>query len=109
MPAPKGAPTGPPDDTPVAPAAAADTPPASETPPVEPLPGRLAPGPAEYTATFESVYLSVPLTARPAVDEHPATVFDWLDGAPDDGRWRPTTSKPNKLPDNTVPADVKEG
>ncbi|MEU5426834.1 hypothetical protein AB0H73_14690 [Streptomyces olivoreticuli] len=101
MPVSKGAPpseSAPPDrETPAEPVAPA--------PAVEPLPGRLAPGPAEYTAPFASVY-DVPLTARPARESGPATVFDWPEGAPADGRWIPTRKKPNQVADNDVAAPV---
>lgn len=117
MPASKGAPPtdppAPPAEEPAAPApkpaAPAPAPVEKETAAPETLPGRLAPGPAEYIAPVESVYLSVPLTARPATDERPATVFDWPEGAPDDGRWKPTKATPNQLPDNAPAEPVKEG
>lgn len=62
----------------------------------------------EYTAPFDSIYLHVPLTARAATATTPATVFAWPDGAPDDGRWRPTRKKPNQVPDNAGPMTGEE-
>ncbi|MCX5209817.1 hypothetical protein OG689_11025 [Kitasatospora sp. NBC_00240] len=97
--------------------------PAPKTPPTgEPEPtADVAPEPPaafEYIAPFATVYLAVPLTARPAqpglpaTDEDPgtaatpATVFAWPDGAPDDGRWTATRKKPNQQPDN-MPAEPR--
>lgn len=102
MPAPsKGAPPtepAPPTETPAAAGVSTSSDP--EVPP-----GRLAPGVYAYTPPFESVYLEVPLTARPAQPDlpAPATVFDWQQGAPADGRWTPTRSKPNQAADNAAP------
>lgn len=61
----------------------------------------------EYTAGFSSIYLSVPLTAHPAENGRPATVFTWPDGAPADGRWAPTTKTPNQAADN-APSSTEE-
>lgn len=79
-----------------------------------------------YTAPFETIYLAVPLTARPAApavaardatDTHPAqaaiparpaTVYAWPDGAPDDGRWQPTLLPPNQAADNAGPFSEEE-
>ena len=81
--------------------------PASPEPaePNSPPPGFLAPGVYEYTAPHTTVY-AVPLTARPAAGDTPATVFDWFTGCPDDGRWTTTRKKPNQQPDN-MPADTQ--
>lgn len=94
MPAPKGTPPPAPTKAPAAPGA----PPS----PVD------APPAFEYTAGFDTLYLHVPLTARPADERGSATVFAWPDGAPADGRWRPTTSQPNQAPDNAGPQTVEE-
>ena len=58
-----------------------------------------------YTGLLPTQYLHVPLTAHPASDERPATVFAWPDGAPADGRWEPTTDQPNQSPDNAAPEE----
>jgi len=118
MPKTTGAPPPEPDattPTPQAPASAG----ASSSPDPDAAPtGRLAPGVYEYTAVFETQYVAVPLTARPAIPAvpatdsrpaapaSPATVFDWPDGAPDDDRWTPTAKRPNQWPDNH-PADPR--
>jgi hypothetical protein len=62
--------------------------------------GRQPAGTYEFTGTLPTQYLEVPLTAHPATDDQPATVFDWPFSAPDDGRWQSTKKKPNSLPDN---------
>lgn len=91
------------------PAAEPESPPAAEATPADEVPaGRLAAGVYEFTGAVATQYLEVPLTARPATDDGPATVFDWPFSAPDDGRWKPTRRKPNQLPDN-APADDPEG
>lgn len=98
-----------PDSTPAAPkptieatAAAPEKPAAEEVPP-----GRQPAGTYEFTGPIPTLYLEVPLTARPASDDEPATVFNWPFTAPDDGRWQPTKKKPNQLPDN-APAHTEE-
>lgn len=90
------------------PAPEPEAPPATEVPTEEVPAGRLAAGVYEFTGAVATQYLEVPLTARPASEDGPATVFDWPYSAPDDGRWRPTRKKPNQLPDN-APADDPEG
>lgn len=86
-----------------APDAPAESAGASPSPgPEAPSAARLGPGVYEYTAPFATVY-DLPLTARPADGDTPATVFEWPDGAPDDNRWTPTRKKPNQVPDNCVP------
>jgi hypothetical protein len=70
-------------------------------------PGRQPEGAYEFTGPIPTQYLEVPLTARPADADNPATVFDWPFSAPDDGRWQPTKKKPNQLPDN-APANPEE-
>ena len=98
---PKPDPTPAPKTTQETVAAAPDTP-ANEVPP-----GRQPAGVYEFTGPIPTLYLEVPLTARPADEDNPATVFDWPFSAPDDGRWQPTKKKPNQLPDN-APADPEE-
>lgn len=83
-------------------AAAPEKPAADEVPP-----GRQPAGTYEFTGPISTLYLEVPLTARPASDDDPATVFDWPFTAPDDGRWQPSKKKPNQLPDN-APANSEE-
>lgn len=73
------------------------------------------PGVYEYTHGVDCVYPHVPLTARAARPERAAdpdddtdqgepavaaTVFDWPDGPPGDGRWTKTRKKPNQAADN---------
>jgi 2-oxoglutarate dehydrogenase E2 component (dihydrolipoamide succinyltransferase) len=120
MPAePKGAPPSEPTAAPV-PEAPAEPAGASSSPePEAPPTGRLDPGVYEYVAPFATVY-GLPLTARPAdpgqpatkdapaVPPSPATVFDWPDGAPADGRWTPTRKKPNQIADNAAPMTTPE-
>ncbi|MFJ4787562.1 hypothetical protein [Streptomyces sp. NPDC088794] len=72
----------------------------------------LAPGVYEYTHSIGCVYPHVPLTchahhpAVPATDTTPdipeqlATVFNWPEGPPADGRWASTRKKPNQAADN---------
>lgn len=62
----------------------------------------------EYTAGFATVYVAVPLTARPADGQRPATVYAWPDGPPQDGRWAPTTKTPNQAADNAGPLNPEE-
>lgn len=113
MPASKDAP--PPSDTTTteAPASSGASPtpePPAATPSTggKPPTGRLDPGVYEYTAPFTTVY-GVPLTAHPPIPgedgtpDQPATVFDWFEGAPDDGRWATTRKKPNQTADNMPP------
>ncbi|MCI3277655.1 hypothetical protein [Streptomyces cylindrosporus] len=107
------------DTTPAEPADTEETPPAAAPEPTpdeavdpEQPTGLLDPGVYEYTHVSDCVYPHVPLTARaarperPATDDDPgapavaATVFDWAFGAPDDGRWTPTRKKPNQAADN---------
>ncbi|MBK3624910.1 hypothetical protein JHN59_08620 [Streptomyces sp. MBT49] len=66
----------------------------------------------EYVHGVSCTYPHVPLTchphqpAAPATDTAPevpeqaATVYDWPDGPPDDGRWAATTKRPNQAADN---------
>lgn len=86
--------------------------PEPEAAPAEPpqaLPGRQPAGTYAYTGTADAVYLEIPLTARPAGPNQAATVFHWPFGAPDDGRWAATRSKPNQVPDNeSAPASSEE-
>jgi hypothetical protein len=89
-------PTPEPDPTP----ASTDTAPAPE-----PAPTRSdQAGAYIFTGPLPTQYLHVPLTAYPASDDRPATVFDWPFGVPADGRWEPTRKKPNQLPDNAPAA-----
>ncbi|MHB9861978.1 hypothetical protein [Streptomyces sp. YIM S03343] len=66
-------------------------------------------GPAayEYTHYADCVYPHVPLTARAATPDTPATVYAWPAGPPDDGRWAPTSKNPNQHADN-APAPSSE-
>ncbi|MFJ6085173.1 hypothetical protein ACIQI8_27570 [Streptomyces sp. NPDC092369] len=71
-----------------------------------------APGVYEYTHSIGCVYPHVPLTCHahhpavpatdttPAIPEQLATVFDWPEGPPADGRWASTRKKPNQAADN---------
>lgn len=91
----------------------------------EPSPGAAAvpggPGGAyQFTGLLPTQYLHVPLTARPAAEAvagtdadpgspaRPATVFDWPDGPPQDGRWTRTRLKPNQAADNAAPLVSEE-
>jgi len=79
----------------------------SKTAPPEPAAPADAPEPEaggvfEYVGAVPTVYLHVPLTARPATEDGPATVFAWPDGAPADGRWATSRKKPNQGPDNAA-------
>jgi len=87
----------PPESTPEAPPAKTDTPAAA--PAVQAF---------RFTGLIPSQYLSVPLTARPADGDKPATVFAWPGGAPDD-RWESTDASPNQLPDNAPANTSSEG
>jgi hypothetical protein len=80
-----------PEPTPQADAPVADTPPPT-------APAR--PGAYEYTHYADCVYPHVPLTARTATADTPATVYAWPSGPPDDGRWTPTDKSPNQAADN---------
>ncbi|MEU6347237.1 hypothetical protein ABZ883_40595 [Streptomyces sp. NPDC046977] len=95
------------EDQAAAPAPVPDAPaPAPDAP--EQQPG----GVYEYVHGIGCVYPHVPLTchahqpAVPATDSTPeiperaATVFDWPDGPPDDGRWARTRKRPNQAADN---------
>lgn len=94
--------TPPPDQTPATDAHAEERPAAAPEPTTPDVPpGRLPAGTYLYTGSLPTQYLEVPLTAHPADDDRPATVFEWPFTAPDDGRWEPTKKKPNQLPDNT--------
>jgi hypothetical protein len=102
MPA-KSAPSPEPDPTPAA--DTTPTPAPAPTPEVAPESsksgtGRLPAGTYQFTGPVPTQYLEVPLTAHPATDGRPATVFDWPFGAPDDSRWEPTKKKPNQAADN---------
>lgn len=78
----------------------------------EPVPEQLPPGVYEYVGGIGCVYPHVPLTCRafhpaveatettPAIAEQAATVFEWLDGPPTDGRWAPTEKPPTQVADN---------
>lgn len=63
----------------------------------------------EYTWGDATQYPHIPLTAYPArpavaaVPARPATVFAFPDGAPADGRWRPTDLPVNQARDNEPP------
>lgn len=84
----------------------------ADTPTDAPAQSGLEAGVYEYTHFADCVYPHVPLTARvarperPATDDDPgepavaATVFDWPVGPPDDGRWTKTRKKPNQAADN---------
>ncbi|WP_128381273.1 hypothetical protein [Streptomyces cavernae] len=96
MPA-KPAPSPEPDPTPAAEATPAPEPAPRESATAD---GRLPAGMYQFTGTLPTQYLDVPLTARPADGDSPATVFAWPFGAPADGRWEPTRRKPNQVADN---------
>jgi hypothetical protein len=74
--------------------------PAAPDPEPAPAPAAGGPGVYEYTHFTDCVYPHVPLTARAATPDRAATVFDWPFGPPTDGRWTPTSKKPNQAPDN---------
>ncbi|MFI1535579.1 hypothetical protein [Streptomyces anandii] len=75
-------------------------------------PEQQPPGVYEYVHGVGCVYPHVPLTCHayqprvpetetsPEIPERPATVFEWLDGPPADGRWVKTRKKPNQAADN---------
>ncbi|MFJ6540495.1 hypothetical protein ACIQMP_07605 [Streptomyces sp. NPDC091385] len=75
-------------------------------------PEQQPPGVYEYVHTIGCVYPHVPLTCHahhpavpatddaPAIPERAATVFDWPEGPPADGRWTRTRKKPNQVADN---------
>lgn len=69
---------------------------------------RLPAGTYQYVGALPTQYLDVPLTARPADGDRPATVFAWPLGAPADGRWAPTKKKPNQVADNALAAPEGE-
>ncbi|MFI5880796.1 hypothetical protein [Streptomyces sp. NPDC051554] len=97
-----------------APDAAGQPPEAPEEAVEEPdtVPEQLPPGVYEYVAGIGCVYPHIPLTCRafhpaveatetaPEIAEQAATVFEWLDGPPMDGRWAPTEQTPNQVADN---------
>lgn len=93
-----------PDPAPAKPTTAAP----EQTPGAVPIPGLLPAGIYEFTGPYATQYLHVPLTARPAGVDGPATVFDWPFGAPDDGRWQLTRKKPNQVADNAAPLSPEE-
>ncbi|MEW2164424.1 hypothetical protein AB0912_15730 [Streptomyces sp. NPDC007084] len=94
------------DEQPEPPAATAED--SAEEGPSDQLP----PGVYEYVYGIGCVYPHVPLTCHayhpavdetetsPAIPEQPATIFEWPDGPPDDGRWAKTRRKPNQAADN---------
>jgi hypothetical protein len=107
-----------PDPTP---AATTTTAPAPTEPGAVDVPdGRLPAGTYAFTGSIPTQYLDVPITARPAYPERPATdddpgapatpatVFDWPFSAPDDGRWEPSKKKPNQVADNAAPLTSEE-
>lgn len=71
-------------------------------------PEQLGPGVYEFTAEAPCVYPHVPLTCHPEDADGPATVFDWPEGPPTDGRWTKTRKKPNQQPDNMPAPSGKE-
>jgi hypothetical protein len=80
----------------VVPAVPAPAPAAVEAPqPAGPPPGVYA-----YSHFADCVYPHVPLSARTATADTPATIYDWPFGPPDDGRWTPTSKSPNQAADN---------
>lgn len=92
-PTPQPDPSDAPADTAPAPAPVAE--------PVEaPAPAGPPPGVYAYSHFADCVYPHVPLSARAATAEAPATIFDWPFGPPDDGRWTPTSKRPNQAADN---------
>jgi hypothetical protein len=70
--------------------------------------GRQPAGTYEFAGPIATQYLEVPLTARPADGDAPATVFDWPFSAPDDGRWVASKKKPNQVADNAAPLTSEE-
>lgn len=84
---------------------------AKDTEPTPKPPAPDSPAPAdtyEYTHFADAVYPHVPLTARAATPDTAATVFVWPFGPPADGRWTPTTKKPNQAADNAGPLTSEE-
>jgi hypothetical protein len=78
-------------------------PPAADIPAVPaaaPEPPAPEPGTYEYTHFADCVYPHVPLSARAATADTPATRFDWPFGPPEDGRWTKTSKSPNQAADN---------
>jgi hypothetical protein len=83
---------------------------------VEQLPA----GVYEYVHGIGCVYPHIPLTCHahepavpatdgtPGVAERAATVFEWVDGPPADGRWVKTRKKPNQAADNAGLLSSKE-
>ncbi|MET7746207.1 hypothetical protein [Streptomyces sp. NPDC005385] len=81
---------------------------------------KLPPGVYAYVYGIGCVYPHVPLTCRahqpfvaetdttPEIAEVEATVFEWTDGPPDDGRWVKSRRKPNQAADNAGPLSSKE-
>lgn len=75
-------------------------------------PAEQPPGVYEYVHGIGCTYPHIPLTCHayhppvdatetaPAIAERAATVFEWLDGPPTDGRWVTTRKKPNQAADN---------
>jgi hypothetical protein len=72
------------------------------------LAGRLPAGVYQFTGSIATQYLEVPITARPADGDTPATIADWPFSAPDDGRWEPSKRKPNQVADNAAPLTSEE-
>ncbi|GAA2732323.1 hypothetical protein [Streptomyces nogalater] len=66
------------------------------------------PGVYEYTHFTDCVYPHVPLTARAATADRPATVYAWPFGPPADGRWSPTSKSPNQAADNAPALPFQE-
>ncbi|MFE5037163.1 hypothetical protein [Streptomyces sp. NPDC056683] len=98
-----------PKDEPTPQAAAADEVPEPAPATPDAAPTAAEPGGAyEFTHFADCVYPHVPLTARAATPDTPATVFDWPFGPPADGRWTKTTKKPNQAADNAGPLTHEE-
>ncbi|MFJ8798535.1 hypothetical protein [Streptomyces sp. NPDC102487] len=82
--------------------------------------GGLPPGVYEYVYGMGCTYPHVPLTCyahqpyvaatdtTPEIPEVEATVFEWTDSPPDDGRWAKSRRKPNQAADNAGPLSSKE-
>lgn len=101
-------PASPPVDTSTKTAPAEPTVDAAEPTPEPAEPTGPQPGVYEYTYFADCVYPHVPLSARAATPDTPATVFDWPFGPPQDGRWAPTSKKPNQAADNAGPLTSEE-
>jgi hypothetical protein len=86
-------------------APAVDTP--TPAPAEAPEPAGPPPGVYAYSYFADCVYPHVPLSARAATADTPATIFAWPFGPPDDGRWTPTSKSPNQAADN-APAPSSE-